>query len=61
MSNIIKFKMPSLKEKHAGNSLCRSNHHQWKIIKENHFDTKQGKLITVWQCSRCKKKKNKAT
>ena len=60
MSNIIKFKKPSLKKKNAGNTLCKNNHHKWVLLKESQFDSKQGKLVTTWQCSRCKKLKNKA-
>ena len=60
MSNIIEFKKTRLKHKHAGNTLCKNNHHKWIVIKERVFDTKQGKLVTTWQCSRCKKLKNKA-
>jgi len=60
MSNVIAFKKPSLKTRHAGNTLCRNNHHKWKLVKNSQFDTKQGKLVTVWQCEKCKKTKTKA-
>jgi len=60
MSNIVKFRKPTVSEKHRGNTLCKNNHHKWTLLKERHFDTKQGKLVTTWQCSRCKKTRNKA-
>jgi len=60
MADIIPFKKPTLKQKHAGNTLCKNNHHKWEIIKERHFDNKQGKLVTSWRCSRCGKIRNKA-
>jgi len=60
MSNIIQFKKIAAKQKPAGNSLCKNNHHKWVILKERVFDTRQGKLVTTWQCSRCGKLKNKA-
>lgn len=60
MSNVIQFKRPSLKEKHKGKTLCKSGFHKWVIIKEKQFDVKQGKLITLYECSRCGEKKTKA-
>ncbi|ROS01984.1 hypothetical protein EDC56_2433 [Sinobacterium caligoides] len=60
MSNVIPFKRPSLKERHKGNTLCRNNHHKWLVVKENQFDSQQGKLVTCYRCERCGKRKNKA-
>ena len=60
MVDIIPFKKKSPAEKHKGKSLCRSGFHKWKIVTEKKFDVKQGKLVTVYQCTRCGKQKNKA-
>jgi len=59
MGNVILFKKKKLLEKHKGNTLCRSGFHKWQIVKEKQFDVKQGKLITIFQCKRCNKQKNK--
>lgn len=59
MSNVVPFKRPSLKEKHKGKTLCKSGFHKWAIVQEKQFDVKQGKLVTVYQCSRCGEKKVK--
>jgi len=57
MSEVIPFRKPSLKEKHKGNTLCRHGHHKWVVNKAKQFDVKQGKLVTVYSCSRCGKQK----
>ena len=60
MGDIIQFKRPSAKEKNKGKTLCRNGFHKWRIDDEKQFDTKQGKLVTVYICERCGKKKVKA-
>jgi hypothetical protein len=35
--------------------LCKSGFHQWEILKEQQFDVKQGRLVTVSRCKRCAK------
>jgi len=60
MADIIPFKKKSPAEKHKGKSLCRSGFHKWKILTERKFDVKQGRLVTVYQCTRCGKQKNAA-
>jgi hypothetical protein len=60
MSDILPFKKPSLKEKHKGNTLCRNGHHKWVVDKEKQFDVKQGKLVTLYRCTRCEKTRVKA-
>ena len=60
MGKVVQFKPVPASEKHAGKTLCKNNHHKWVLLKERRFDTKSGKLVTTWQCSRCKKIKNKA-
>jgi len=58
MNNILPFKK---KKNGSGNIMCKNNHHKWKIVKEQQFDVKSGKLVTVERCSRCKKTRNRLT
>jgi len=60
MAQIIKFKKPSLKEKHKGKTLCKSGFHKWQILQEKQFDVKSGKLITLYKCIRCGETKVKS-
>ena len=60
MSNILPFKRPKPAEKHKGKFLCQSGHHKWAIDQEKKFDVKQGRLVTLYRCSRCGKTKTKA-
>lgn len=60
MGEVIAFKKPKLSEKHKGKSLCRSGFHKWKIVTKKRFDVKQGKLVTLSRCERCKKEKTEA-
>ena len=60
MADISPFKKKSPAEKHKGKSLCRSGFHKWKIVTEKKFDVKQGRLVTVYKCTRCGMQKNKA-
>ena len=53
MADVLPFRKPSLKEKHKGKTLCRHGHHKWVVYKAKQFDVKQGKLETVYRCSRC--------
>ena len=53
MADVIEFRKPSLKDKHKGNTLCRRGHHKWLLDKDRRFDVKQGRLVTVYRCSRC--------
>ena len=53
MAKILPFKKPRPVEKHRGKTLCRSGFHKWEISQEKQFDTKQGKLVTVYRCKRC--------
>jgi hypothetical protein len=59
MGDVVPFKRPSLKEKFKGSSLCRDGFHKWEVVKEKQFDVKQGKLVTVYRCSRCGKQQTK--
>ena len=60
MGEVVKFKVPKLSEKHKGKSLCKSGFHKWEVLKEQQFDVKKGKLISVYVCKRCGEKKVKA-
>ncbi len=40
--------------------LCKHGHHKWLVDKAKQFDVKQGKLITVYRCSRCDKTRVKS-
>ena len=54
------FKKAQKKTKAAGNTLCKSGRHKWKIDKQSVFDSKQGKLVTREVCERCAKTRIKA-
>jgi hypothetical protein len=56
MANILPFKKPAVKKL----GLCQYGHHSWRIIKESQFDSKLGKLVTVYECKKCSKRKVKA-
>lgn len=53
MGEVIRFKKPSAQDKHRGKTLCKSGFHKWEVLKERPFDVKQGKLLTVYRCTRC--------
>jgi len=53
MGEVIKFKRPTLAERHRGKTLCLSGFHKWEIVQEKSFDVKQGKLVTLLKCPRC--------
>lgn len=61
MGDVVRFKRPRPSDKHRGKTLCRSNFHKWEVLKENRFDVKQGRLVTVERCSRCGEIQVKAT
>ncbi len=58
MADILAFKKKKLSQKHKGKTLCKSGFHKWEVIKENQFDVKQGKLVTVYRCKRCGQQKS---
>jgi hypothetical protein len=60
MGDVVRFKKPGLAERHRGNTLCRNGHHKWELLNKNPFDSKQGKLVTGYRCSRCGATKNQA-
>lgn len=55
-ANIVPFKKP----KSSSRGLCQHGFHKWQVCKAKQFDTRQGKLVTVFRCSRCNKQKVKA-
>lgn len=57
MADILPFHRPSPKDKHKGNILCRNGHHKWVVVKDKQFDVKEGKLVTIYVCPRCGKRK----
>jgi hypothetical protein len=60
MGEVVPFKKPKLSEKFKGRELCKSGFHKWVVVQENHFDVKQGKLVTSYRCSRCGATRNEA-
>jgi hypothetical protein len=60
LADVIPFRRPSLKEQHKGKTLCLHGHHKWLVDKDRQFDVKQGKLVTLYRCSRCGKTRVKA-
>ena len=59
MADVVQFKRPKLKDKARGKTLCKSGFHKWVINQKKQFDVKQGKLVTVFNCSRCKATKTR--
>lgn len=54
MADILQFKRPPKKKAR------KNGHHKWKLDTKQKFDTKQGKLVTVYVCEKCGKRKNMA-
>lgn len=62
MAEIISFKAAKKKqqkEKVKASTLCKEGHHQWEIDQKKQFDSRSGKLVTVYCCKRCGKKQTK--
>jgi hypothetical protein len=53
MADILPFKKPKPGETHRGRTLCKSGFHRWAVVQGNPFDSKSGKLVTRYRCSRC--------
>ena len=53
MGEVIKFKIPSLKDKNKGKTLCKNGFHKWLVDQDKQFDVKSGKLVTLYKCARC--------
>jgi hypothetical protein len=64
MADILPFKRPAVRSKrpseiHKGKTLCESGFHKWEISKDKQFDSRQGKLVTLYVCQRCGATKSK--
>lgn len=61
MADILPFKKPSPPKRNPkGSTLCKQGHHKWRIVTSQKFDVKEGRLVTVYECERCKQRKVKA-
>ena len=62
MADVLPFKKPKQAKPAAnkGNTLCKNGHHKWVIQPDRRFDVKEGRLLTLFECSRCGKQKTKA-
>ena len=60
MGTVVPFQKPNLAKIKKGKTFCASNLHQWEVAKDNQFDVKQGKLVTLYRCKNCGKTKIKA-
>lgn len=60
MGDVIRFKKPALSEKFKGRTLCQNGFHKWQAEKNRPFDVKQGKLLTLYRCTRCGATKTEA-
>ncbi|MEJ2059700.1 MAG: hypothetical protein P8Y64_04360 [Gammaproteobacteria bacterium] len=58
MGEVLPFRRKTAAEKHKGKTLCRSGFHKWRVEKDNVFDVKAGKLVTIYRCERCGAVKN---
>ncbi|MCG3200682.1 MAG: hypothetical protein NFCOHLIN_00542 [Gammaproteobacteria bacterium] len=61
MSNVIPFRRPKASERHRGKTLCREGFHKWEVSKDQQFDVKRGRLVTLYTCSRCGARRTEAT
>lgn len=57
MGKVLQFKRKTAWQKNKGKSLCRSGFHKWKVVTNQQFDVKSGKLVTKFVCERCGKEK----
>lgn len=60
MGDVVPFRRVKPAEKLKGNTLCKRGFHRWEVIKDQNFDVKLGKLVTVYKCARCGITKNEA-
>ncbi|HHH44991.1 MAG TPA: hypothetical protein ENK49_12705 [Gammaproteobacteria bacterium] len=59
MGNVVKFKKPAAAGKHRGNTLCRRGFHKWRVV-DTPFDSRQGRLVNRYRCTRCGAEKTEA-
>lgn len=60
MGEVLRFKKPTAKQRHRGNTLCRQGFHKWTADKTTPYDVKQGRMLTTYRCVRCGKTKAEA-
>ncbi len=60
MADIIQFRKPAAADKARGKTLCKRGFHKWEILHDRQFDSRQGRLVTVYRCSRCDASKIRA-
>lgn len=53
MGDVVRFTRPAPAQKAKGRTLCRHGFHKWVVDKGSRFDSKQGRLVTRYRCSRC--------
>jgi hypothetical protein len=53
VGDVIRFKKPSAAQQAEGKTLCRRGFHKWTVVTDSRFDSKQGRLVTRYRCSRC--------
>lgn len=59
-SKLVQFKKPAGKPKTGKGKvlgMCEHGFHRWKICKDKQFDSREGKLVTIYRCERCGKQK----
>jgi hypothetical protein len=44
-----------------GRTFCEAGFHKWKVVTQQRFDVKVGKLVTAEQCERCGKERVRGT
>lgn len=59
MSNVIPL-TPRSRRKKPDKGLCQHGFHRWKIWQDKQFDSRQGRLVTVYRCERCGQQKVEA-
>ncbi len=60
MSNVINLKTvrrERMQQRAKAVTLCQTGLHKWKVLIDQHFDVKQGKLVTTERCERCQKQR----
>jgi hypothetical protein len=60
MSNVINLKTvrrERMQQRAKAVTLCQTGLHKWKVLIDQQFDVKQGKLVTTELCERCQKQR----
>lgn len=60
MGDVLSFKKPDLSSRAKGHTLCKNGFHKWRVVTENRFDVKAGRLVTLYRCTRCGAQKTTA-